>query len=218
MDRTKRGIRLTVALCLVAVVTVVVAFAYRLQQQNQMSAEQLREEYDAILLDTPRRFADFELRNHRGNDFTREDLKGQWTLLFPGFTHCPDICPTTMGVLARMAESLPEEQWDQLQVVLLTVDPARDTEEKLAEYVPYFHPEFTGVTGSEPQILSLTTQLNIAYSRVPLGDDGEDYTVDHTTNIVVINPRGDYHGYFRAPFEESKLRRGWQAIKAGFGG
>lgn len=216
MDSTRKGIWLTVALCLVAIVVVVLALANRLHQEKKLSPAELREDYGAIVLDTPRRFSDFELRDHHGNKFDRQDLEGKWTLMFAGFTHCPDICPTTMAVLGRMADSLPEREREDVQVVLLTVDPERDTEEKLAEYVPYFHPDFVGVTGSEHQILSLATQLNVVYSQVPLGED--DYTVDHTTHIVLINPRGDYHGYFRAPFEESRLRHAWRAIKDGFSG
>ena len=93
---------------------------------------------------------------------------------------------------------LDEDEKKNLQVVMLTVDPERDTEAKLAAYVPYFNPDFIGVTGNPYQILNLATQLSVVYAKVPTG--GNDYTLDHSGNVVIINPRGDYHGFFRPPF------------------
>ena len=97
-----------------------------------------------------------------------------------------------------------------MQIVMISIDPERDTEEKLAEYVPYFNDEFIGVTGNKHLIRRLTAELNVAYNQVPL--DTGDYTVDHSTQLVLINPKGHYHGFFKAPHSEIMLRSTWRSI------
>jgi protein SCO1/2 len=165
-----------------------------------------------VLLDTPRKFSEFELTDHHGELFTSAQLKGKWSLLFFGFTHCPDICPTTMATAAKLYESLSFEDKGKLQVVMISLDPERDTTEKLFQYVPYFNKEFIGVTGNKHVLMSLGVQLNIPYSRVSLKED--DYTIDHSGNFVIINPYGDYHGFFRPPFNVDKMQVSLKSIMA----
>ncbi len=201
MNRKK--ILLTVVLCLAFVAVLLAGFMYRLSQPRILSDAEMRE-YGAMIHKTPRRFSEFQLVNHRGEPFTPEDLEGQWTLIFFGFTNCPDICPATLATLDKVVTPLGEGEREDLQVVMLSVDPARDTPEKLSDYVTYFNEDFVGVTGDRYEILNLATQLSVVYNKVPL--DNGDYTMDHSGNIVIINPRGDYHGFFRPPFEEGNLR------------
>ncbi|WP_339899180.1 SCO family protein [uncultured Gilvimarinus sp.] len=177
-----------------------------------MSADELRLN-GAIVFDTPRRFDDFTLLNHKGEPFTRDDFVGQWSLVFFGFTHCPDICPTTMAELDRLVGKLPDDIAQQTQVVLVSLDPARDTPEVLSEYVGYFDPEFIGVTGDFLTLRRFANQVNVAFNKVTIGDD---YTVDHSGNIVLINPRGDYHGFFKPPFELAKLKATYSSIQQSF--
>ena len=186
---------------------------YRLSQPRILNQYEMRE-YGAMMLDVPRRFSDFELVSHRNTTFTKADLEGKWTLVFFGFTHCPDVCPTTLAILNKVYEPLSDKEKEKIQVLLLSVDPERDTAPKLAEYVTYFNPAFTGLTGNPHQIFSLATQLGVVYSKVPL--DGDDYTVDHSGNVVLINPMGDYHGFFRPPFEEGSLRVSLRSILSTF--
>lgn len=211
----KRGIYLTIAGVVIAVVIILGGFIYKMSQPRLLSQYELRQN-GAYLLETPRRFSEFELIDHRGQPITKDTFKGKWTLIFFGFTHCPDICPTTMATAAKMYKDLGEEEQDSLQIMLLTVDPERDTQEKLAAYVPYFNPDFLGVTGNPYVILKLATELNITYTKVPLEND--DYTVDHSGNFVIINPRGDYHGFFRQPIEHGNLRVAWRSIRHAFRG
>lgn len=212
MDTRKRII-VTVVACLAAVAVVLVAFVNKLTTPRTLSAHELRE-YGAMVLDSPRRFSDFTMVDHRGDAFTKSDLEGKWTLVFFGFTHCPDICPTTLATLARVYEPLTEEEKANLQVVLLSVDPERDTMDKLAQYVPYFHPDFIGIRANPAELLSFATQLGVVYNKVPL--EGDDYTIDHSGTVVIINPRGDYHGFFRPPFEEGSLRVAWRSLARSF--
>jgi protein SCO1 len=206
-------IKLTVVAVLGFIVMVTLGFIWRMNQPVQMSAADLRIN-GAIELSTPRIFSDFELVDHRGEAFNLERLKDKWTILFFGFTNCPDICPTTMATLSEMYLDLGEAEKERLQVVMISLDPERDTVEKMAEYVPYFDEDFVGVTGDANFILRLTTQLNVAYTQVPLGED--NYTVDHSTQLVLINPKGHYHGFFKAPHAEVALRQTWRSISNGF--
>ena len=199
----KRNVAITVVLCLVFAALVVAGFVNRLSQPRILTDHELRE-YGAIMLETPREFSDVAMVDHHGEPFTREDLTGQWTLVFFGFTHCPDICPTTMAMLDKVYAQLEPDEKADVQVVMVSVDPERDTVANLEQYVTYFNGDFVGVRAEPAQLLSLTTQLSVVYDKVPL--EGGEYTVDHSGNIVIINPRGHYHGFFRPPFEEGNIR------------
>jgi protein SCO1 len=207
----KRNIVLTVVLCVSFSLVLLLGFMHRLTKPRVLTDYELRE-YGAMMLETPRRFSDPSLVDHHGEVFDKARLEGKWTLLFFGFTHCPDICPTTLSLLNKVISPMDEEEKEQLQVVLLSVDPERDTPEQLAGYVPFFNEDFLGVTGNPYQVLSLATQLNAVYTKVPLDEESGDYTVDHSGNIVLINPFGDYHGFFRPPFEEGSIRVSLKSI------
>ena len=208
MDQ-RLGVRNTVIIILAFIVLVVWGFIWRINQPVIMSNEELRIN-GAVVLTTPRIFSDFELIDHRGEVFNQEHLQDVWTIVFFGFTHCPDICPTTLAILNDTYSKLKDRERERMQIVMISIDPERDTEEKLAEYVPYFNDEFIGVTGNKHLIKRLTAELNVAYNQVPL--DTDDYTVDHSTQLVLINPKGHYHGFFKAPHSEIMLRSTWRSI------
>ena len=136
--------------------------------------------------------------------FSSDQLKGTWSLLYFGFTHCPDICPTTLAELAQLKAQLADTEADATRVVMLSVDPARDTPERLAQYVPYFYPDFVGVTGEFTEILSVAQRLNAPFRKVSEPDGS--YQMEHSANVILMNPRGDYHGFFRAPLDIPKMR------------
>lgn len=208
MDQ-RLGIRNTVIVILAFILLVVWGFVWRISQPVIMSNEELRIN-GAVVLNSPRIFSDFELVDHQGELFNQERLQDVWSIVFFGFTHCPDICPTTLATLNDTYSKLKDREQERLQIVMISIDPERDTVEKLAQYVPYFNDEFIGVTGNKHLIRRLTAELNIAYNQVPL--DSGDYTVDHSTQLVLINPKGHYHGFFKAPHNEIKLRSTWRSI------
>lgn len=142
----------------------------------------------------------FELVDHHGEPFTNARLQGRWTLMFFGFTHCPDACPTALAVLNAAEEGLKEKAPAlPLQVVMVSVDPARDTPERLASYVPHFNPGFVGATGSDEELTALTRDLGILY-RIHEPKPGEaGYMVDHSTAILLINPQGNLQAVFGPP-------------------
>ncbi len=205
-------LRLTVALSLAFVAVVLGLFVYSVTRTPTLSDQQLRER-GVIVLPTPRELAPFELTTHTGGSFTLEDLQGSWSFVFFGFTSCPDVCPTTLSVLAQAQRTLEAESpelVDDFQVVMVTVDPERDDQEALARYVQAFSPEFVGVRGERRDIAELATQVNVAFAKVP-ADDG-DYQVDHTANIVIINPRGHYHGFARLPHRADTLVSAFRSL------
>lgn len=207
------GIRRTIAIVLAFIILVVYGFIWRMNQPVIMSDEQLRVN-GAIVLDQPRIFSDFELIDHRGEVFNIDRFRDTWTMVFFGFTNCPDICPTTLAILNDTYSKMKESEKEKLQVIMISLDPERDTVEALAEYVPYFNDQFIGVTGNKHLIRRLTAEINIAYNKVPLA--GDDYTVDHSTQLVLINPKGHYHGFFKAPHSETMLRSTWRSIYSTF--
>ena len=205
----KNRIRITIAFLLGFIVLVVYGFSWRISQPVIMSNEDLRIN-GAIVFDKPRIFSDFELVDHRGEAFNLARMKDIWTIVFFGFSHCPDICPTTLAMLNDTYSKLKDSEKERLQVVMISLDPQRDTVEKLAEYVPYFNQQFTGVTGNQRAIRLLAAELNVAHNPVPL--DGDDYTIDHSTHLILINPMGHYHGFFKAPHTEITMRSTWRSI------
>ncbi len=197
------GVRWTIAGVLLFMTIVVASFIHRVGEPRIMSLAETRAN-GLFLFDTPRDVGDFSLTDHRGLSFTRDDLTDRWTLIFFGFTHCPDICPTTMAELAELKSQLADTEASDARVVMVSVDPARDTPDRLAQYVPYFHPDFIGVTGEFADILSLAQRLNAPFRKVSEPDGG--YQMEHSANVMLMNPRGDYHGFFRAPLDIPKMR------------
>ena len=198
-----RGVKLTVAAILAFILVIVGGFVYRIQQPRVMTEAEMKAN-GLYLLETPRDVGDFALVDHHGQPFTPASLEGHWTMIFFGFTYCPDICPTTMAFMAELTRELEDTEAADTEVVMFSVDPARDTVEQLAAYVPYFHPDFTGVTGEFLELFRVATAMNTPFRKVP-GQD-ENYLVDHSANVVLINPRGDYHGFFKAPLDLAKMK------------
>ena len=200
---TQKGVRWTIAGVLLFMTVVVTSFIHRVGEPRIMSLAETRAN-GLFLFDTPRDPGEFSLIDHHGSPFTREVLIDQWTLIFFGFTHCPDICPTTMAELAELKAQLVGTEASDARVVMLSVDPARDTPERLAQYVPYFHADFIGVTGDFTDILSFAQRLNAPFRKVSEPDGA--YQMEHSANVMLMNPRGDYHGFFRAPLDIPKMR------------
>ena len=138
------------------------------------------------LFPTPRAVIPFSMTDHKGNVFTQENVKGKWSILFAGYTSCPDICPTTMGKLSNAYSKLSKIA--PLQIVLVSVDPQRDTQAKLNAYIEFFHPEFIAVRADHKQLIPITRNLGMAYSMV---GEGENYLVDHSASLVLISPKGE---------------------------
>lgn len=145
----------------------------------------------------PRALSEFSIDKHTGDAFTNSDLKGKWTLAFVGYTFCPDICPVTLAELNKVYSQLKEAvSTTPLQVWFLSVDPKRDTVERLNEYVSYFNPEFIATTGPHDQLFPLVRSMGMMYS-MSESTENPNYLVDHSASIVVVNPDGNVVGRFK---------------------
>ena len=140
----------------------------------------------------------FSLLDQNGAKFNNESLQDQWSLLFFGFTHCPDICPATLQQLAiARSRVMQEGASDFPNIVLISVDPERDTPDVMAKYVANFGEGVTGVTGSLTELRKLTAALGIFFE-ISDGENG-DYTVGHSAAVIVINENAEFHALFSAP-------------------
>lgn len=152
-----------------------------------------------IFLAPPKPVADFTLIDQNGQPFNKERWRGKWTFLYFGYTFCPDVCPLTLLELSKMQQILAQENLDQNNAYLLiSVDPNRDTPERLGKYAAYFNPRFQGATGTPEQLAELARQFGVYY-KVPDAPEG-NYTVDHSSTVMLIDPQVR----LRAVFTEDK--------------
>lgn len=149
---------------------------------------------------------EFRLYDHDNQPLENSHLSGKWSLLFFGFTHCPDVCPTSLQALAEMMKKVGDNDVrEAIQVIFVSVDPDRDTPEILKSYVQYFHPDFIGASAKIADLDILTKALGIAHSREKTSVAQQVYGVSHSGAIVLINPAGEYAGLFSAPHNSSTL-------------
>jgi len=144
----------------------------------------------------------FSLIDHTGRRVSEADYAGRPHIVFFGFTHCPDICPTTLYELSAILEHMGEDG-EKFEVLLISVDPERDTPQALADYVASFGPQFTGLTGTKEEIDAAAKAFKAYYRKVPL--EGGDYTVDHTAVVYLFDDAGRFVAPFnyKRPVEEA---------------
>lgn len=153
------------------------------------------------------------LLDSRQQLFSQDSLNGQWHWVFFGFTHCPDVCPMTLQILSRVNQQLVEQQLPQPRILLVTVDPDRDTSDKLGQYVAFFDDQALGLTGEPDQLEVLNQYFNVFATRQPADESG-NYNVDHSANIFLINPDGQLHALFSTPHQVTTLVNDFTTIKA----
>jgi protein SCO1 len=169
---------------------------------------------NAVIFEAPRQFDAPRLIDQEGNPFDGTAFNGAWSVVFFGFTHCPDVCPTALSLLRQVQDGLKPVQGQRLPVVfyLSSVDPARDTPAQLKPYVTHFSPTFRGLTGEFLDVHRFATQLNTPFRKSLLPDG--DYTVDHGSNLALIDPRGQFAGFVTPPFDVAKLRELLEVLRA----
>jgi len=155
----------------------------------------------ALYYQQPREVKPFELTDHNGQSFTKAQLKEKWTLVFFGYTSCPDVCPTTLQNLGFMYDDLKAAA-ENSQVLLVSVDPQRDTQEKLNQYIAYFNSEFIAVRAGHDALFPFSRNLGLMYA---INGEGEGYLVDHSASIVLINPDGNITAIFKPEQEVGKV-------------
>ncbi|MGD8571966.1 MAG: SCO family protein [Gammaproteobacteria bacterium] len=152
-----------------------------------------------VLVDKPVTLPSFHLTDQQGNPLDPSRFKNAWTFLFFGYTHCPDVCPTTLTELDNAAGPLKSanKTGNKIQYVFISVDPDRDTPKSIGDYVSYFESDFIAATGSKKQLTQLATPLHIKFKR-GIGTD-TDYIVNHSSAMLLIDPQARYYARLRAP-------------------
>ena len=178
-------------------------FVNKVLTPKNLSIEEFKD-LGVYLREPARNIRDFELINTENKPFSQEDFIGNWNLIFFGFSFCPDICPITMSLLAKVQSSLETDEKNKVDFFMVTVDPERDSPATLRMYLDNFSKTFIGLTGTLDQIYNFSTQVNAPFSPV-LNQEGSHYTVDHSGNIILINPEGKLAGIFKMPHDQKNI-------------
>jgi len=153
----------------------------------------------------------FQLTDDEGKPFTLDNFKGHWSIVFFGFTNCPDLCPTTLSTLNDAYKKLVAAKQNPMpQVVFISVDPEADTPDRMKTYLSSFNKAFLGAVGSQEQIDQLTKELSVLYAKIAQKD--AHYTIDHSGTILIINPQGQFAGVFSMPHNADNIAHDLQTI------
>jgi protein SCO1/2 len=151
---------------------------------------------------------EFELIDHNNKPLNRDRMKGSWSLMFFGYTHCPDICPTSLQMMSDMMSEIDDSDVSKaINIYFISVDPERDSSELLKSYVTYFNPEFIGATAAMEKLRPLTATLGISHIIGERIEGSPTYDVEHSSAIVLVNPEAQYAGIFSAPHNASAIAR-----------
>jgi len=214
-QKTKSNLILFIAIALVFVVAVVGFFLKHGANAAVNNAAISNVKIDGSILPQAKVLTDFTLEGIDSKPFTKDSLKGHWSLMFFGFTNCPFVCPTTMTEIAKMYQmlqkQLPAEKLPT--IVFVTVDPERDNIVRLKNYVTKFNPKFQATRGELPALNQLVNQLGVASSKI-LSSDAKpmDYMVVHSSQIFVLDPEGNLRAIFSYPHKAKRLAKDYQAI------
>ena len=213
MSRTS-NIRLTVLSCLVLVSLVIGVFVYSIVSPKELTKDEYKE-LKFYELSAPRQLTEFRLQS--GTEvFKQTNLLEKWHLVFMGFASCPDMCPMTMAKMKKTSNLLAERNIqlrDKINFMIVSVDPDRDTPELIDRYAKSFDSSFIGVSGDIGTIYTLATQLTLPF--VPVVDSKRtDYDMDHSMNLAVIDPNGNYFGFFKSPHTPEKMAEVLESIVA----
>ena len=192
---------------LVAAITMIaLAFVTGMYVALRMHGQRPPVEIPGLLWPDPIQLSEFSVDTADGKLFTRANLRDHWTLLFFGFTNCPDICPSTMKTLAEVYTKYPGGDQDvhKLQVLFVSVDPERDSTELLRDYTAYFNPEFIAATADEARLSKLTQQIGVLFMKID--EPGSDtYSMDHTASVFLVDPDARIVGLFSPPHSANEL-------------
>ena len=163
----------------------------------------------AMVPETPRKLAMPALQQTNGGSFDAASLQGQWSLLFFGYTNCPDVCPATLNSVALAKQQYQKHGFEQAgkqfpQVVFISVDPQRDSIQALGEYVRYFDKDFIGATGEEKLLKAITVQVNSTFV-VEASENENEYQVGHSLNLILVNPATELVAILRAPHTSKSI-------------
>ena len=186
-----------IATLLLALLTFITAFVFIIQSPARQTVPK---DLIAVMRPIATSLKPFTLIDKNEKTFSNKNLTGKWSFVFFGYTHCPDICPTTLVTLKQINKALEKhlQAHTDFQVVFVSVDPERDTPKDLGDYVSFFNKDFIAVTGSSEQILSIAKQFSAAYIKEPTDKSG-NYLMSHASSIFLVNPEQKLVASFSPP-------------------
>lgn len=205
----------TLSILLLTMVVIAFVAIYFGIAQHQQKIRPSDIKIEGAYLSPAKEISDFRLTTNEGKSFSKDNLKGHWTLMFFGFTNCGVVCPTTMSNLNKMykvlEKDLPENKMPH--ILMVTVDPERDTVDQMNSYVHTFNPHFMGATGEPNDLIALEKQLHIVAVKVQVDkEDPEDYYYDHSAEILLINPEGKVQAYLSYPHKPEQLAKDYKLM------
>ena len=208
-----KGISFT-AIILASVVSVVLGVFFAQHWPANNKSNKPAYDYVGTVLTTARPVSPFSLTATDNHTFDNQNLKGKWTLFFFGFTNCPMMCPTAMRELAQTYDLLKKDKVSPLpQVVMVSVDPKRDSVERMKQYVSSFNTDFIGLVGDNKKIRSLSAQMGIAYEKIAAKDKQSDnYDFQHSGAVIVVNPEGAIQAFFNWPHKPSDMAKDYSYL------
>ena len=217
---TKNALPMNQSLLLIAIAALSLGGGYWLSHNlrtHALDTSPLPANLQATVLDKPRPIKDFQLQAQDGSPFGPATLKGHWSFMFFGYTNCPDVCPTALQVMKDAWQRIPRSQGKHApRMYFVSVDPDRDSLDTLKKYVQYFDPSFIGVTGKADEIDKLTGQLGVLYGFEDKQDGNDYYTVNHSAQIILIDPNGRMHAVISPPYDGKLIAGNFQAIRQHF--
>lgn len=165
------------------------------------SSENDPQNLNALVYENAKSLSDFTLKNQHGEPVTKAQFKGQWNLVFLGYTSCPDICPLTLAKLNAVYKELEDDY--PLQIWFVSVDPNRDTAEKRKQYIDYFNPNFLAVSGEHKDLFPVVRELGLIYA---ISDTTKaDYAVDHSASVALVDDTGALRAIFKPEFKQGSV-------------
>lgn len=206
-------------LLIVAVLSLGLGYWFSQHYQTQGRDGSMPQGLEATVLDTARPLSAFTLQDHNNQPFSDQTLKGHWSFLFFGYTHCPDVCPIALKVMQDAWKQIPHDPANQAEprLFFVSVDPDRDTPELLKQYVSYFDPSFIGVTGKADEIDKLTGQLGILYGFEDKDPETGNYNVNHSAQFILIDPQGRMRAVISPPHDPATIASNFQTIREYYG-
>ena len=206
-------VKRNILIIIIFIFTILALFINKLTSPRVLSTNELLIN-GLFLFDVPKEISDFKFFTSDNVEFNKSDLIGKWTLMYFGFTRCPDECPTSMYQMSKLIKVLKEKNYplDDKQWILVSIDPERDTPDQINKYAQGFDDSFIGVSNARPMLLNLATQLSV--NNVMPEEDGMNHSHldNHVNNIILLNPKGEFAGVFRPPFDISRLSLTYQSV------
>jgi protein SCO1/2 len=199
-----------VAILLAAVLAGSLGFYLSRQTYGRQTYGQPQSVGKVIRYGAPRAISSVDLTDMHGKPLSLEQLKGRMQVLFFGFTHCPDVCPNTLSLMAEVIEGMPKDSG--IGFVFISVDPKRDSSKVLLDYVEYFSKSLLGATGEPAAIAALASELGVMYAEQALPGTS-DYTIDHSANLFVLNSKAELVALIRPPLEAKALKADLMQLK-----